>query len=228
MPNPNQEASQVADALNRLSVAMEQMQAKYDAAQQAARRGRLALLAVLILVCAAAYHALSPVAEVISQLPQLTEKLRPRAVDAETAAAKRKELLAMLSPKDRAELERFEEERKWLSDYLASDPDFDPGATVALFLFQMAQSVKVMPAMYKEVAAMSSAVDSMNHEVGSMNVKVDALPVLANDVHHMGIKMNSLPVLANEVQGMNVKMSVMAAGMDSTMGRTGRMMPWSW
>jgi len=40
--------------------------------------------------------------------------------------------------------------------------------------------------------------------------------------------MNALPVMAAEMQGMNAKMGIMAAGMDSTMGRAGRMMPWGW
>jgi hypothetical protein len=40
--------------------------------------------------------------------------------------------------------------------------------------------------------------------------------------------MNALPFMANEVAGMNAKMGVMAADMDSTMGRAGRMMPWGW
>jgi hypothetical protein len=44
----------------------------------------------------------------------------------------------------------------------------------------------------------------------------------------MNGKMNALPFLASEVAGMNAKMGVMAADMDSTMGRAGRMMPWGW
>jgi hypothetical protein len=47
----------------------------------------------------------------------------------------------------------------------------------------------------------------------------------------MNAKMNALPVMVSEIQGMNAKMGVVAAGMDSTMGRAGRMlptMPWNW
>jgi hypothetical protein len=44
----------------------------------------------------------------------------------------------------------------------------------------------------------------------------------------MNGKMSTLPVLATEVQGMHGKMAVMAAGMDSTMGRAWRMFPWPW
>jgi hypothetical protein len=35
-------------------------------------------------------------------------------------------------------------------------------------------------------------------------------------------------VLATEVQQMRGQMAVMAAGMESTMGRAGPMMPWNW
>jgi hypothetical protein len=44
----------------------------------------------------------------------------------------------------------------------------------------------------------------------------------------MDRKMDALPVLATEVQGMRGQLAVMAAGVDSTMGRAGRMLPWSW
>ena len=215
------EASQVADALNRLSMAMERIQASYEATQRANRRMRVALLAVLVLLGVAAYQVFSPLAEVMARAPKVIEKLSPAAIDPEVAEATRKELLATLPPKQRAGFEQFEEEHRFLTDYLGAYPDFKPGVTIALFLSQMAESVKVMPAMY-------DAVRSMEREIGTMNVKVNALPVLANDVQAMNAKMTSLPMLAGEVQGMNVKMSVMAAGMDSTMGRTGRMMPWSW
>ncbi len=228
MPASNQDASQVAEALNRLSSAMEQVQASYEASQRANRRLRIAVLFLLVILGVATYQALSPLADVLAQLPRIVERLRPPVMDAEAAEARRKELLAMLPPEGRAEVERFEEERKWLSDYLAAHPDFDPGATVALFLFQMAQSVQVMPDMYRKVEVMPEAVESMEREMRTMNIKVNALPVLAGDVQGMNAKMNALPALATEVQAMNVKMSVMAAGMDSTMGRTGRMMPWAW
>ncbi len=221
MPASNQEASQVADALLRLSVAMEQMQASYAATQRVNRRVRVALLVVLIVFGAVAYQAFSPLAEVLALAPRLIEQLGPPAMEAEAAALKRKELLAGLAPEQRAGFEQFEVEHQFLNEYLSAYPDFKPGIMISLFLSQMADSVKVMPDMYE-------AVRSMEREIGTMNIKVNALPVLATDVQAMNNKMSALPVLANEVQGMNVKMSVMAAGMDSTMGRTGRMMPWSW
>ncbi len=221
MPASNQEATQVADALLRLSVAMEQIQASYEASQRANRRIRVALLAVLILLGAVAYQAFSPFAELLALAPRVIEQLGPPAMDAEAAALKRKELLAGLSLEERAGFEEFEEDHQFLTEYLSAYPDFKPGIMISLFLSEMAASVRVMPEMYE-------AVRSMEREIGTMNVKVNALPVLATDVQAMNNKISALPLLATEVQGMNMKMSVMAAGMDSTMGRAGRMMPWSW
>jgi len=37
---------------------------------------------------------------------------------------------------------------------------------------------------------------------------------------------SAVPVMATEMQTMNMKMGVMAHGVDTTMGRMGRMMPW--
>jgi hypothetical protein len=44
----------------------------------------------------------------------------------------------------------------------------------------------------------------------------------------MNAKMGALPMMATDMQGMHAQISVMAAGMDSTMGRAGRMFPFSW
>jgi hypothetical protein len=68
----------------------------------------------------------------------------------------------------------------------------------------------------------------MNEEISRMNAKVSSLPMMAQDVKGMNAKMDALPILATDVQGMHAQMGVMATGMDSTMGRAGRMMPWNW
>ena len=61
-----------------------------------------------------------------------------------------------------------------------------------------------------------------------MNEKMQSLPVLTTEVQAMNVKMGALPMLATDVQGMHAQISIMAAGMDSTMGRAGRMFPFSW
>jgi hypothetical protein len=64
--------------------------------------------------------------------------------------------------------------------------------------------------------------------LGNMAKAMESVPKMHAEMQVMNGKMNALPFLANEVAGMNAKMGVMAADMDSTMGRAGRMMPWGW
>jgi hypothetical protein len=221
MPTSNQEPTQVVDVLNRLSLAMEQLQDRYDAAQRANRRARIALVVVLILLGGAVYHVFSPVAELAIQIPQLIPQLRKAALDHEDAAAERQRLLEMLPPDQQAEIKLLEEKERWLSSYLDAYPDFNAGAAVSLFLSQMSKSMKVMPGMYDEVRSMTA-------EVRSMNEKMNALPILATSTQGMHAQMNALPVLATEVKGMHFYMSLIAKDLDSTMGEAGRMMPWNW
>ncbi|MCU0972094.1 MAG: hypothetical protein MUF57_10025 [Gammaproteobacteria bacterium] len=64
--------------------------------------------------------------------------------------------------------------------------------------------------------------------LGDMAKAMEAVPQMHAEMQVMNARMNALPFMANEVAGMNAKMGVMAADMDSTMGRAGRMMPWGW
>lgn len=64
--------------------------------------------------------------------------------------------------------------------------------------------------------------------LANMSRSMDSVPKMHAEMQVMNAKMNALPVLANEVASINAKMAVMAANMDSTMGRAGRMMPWGW
>lgn len=224
MPTPTEEQAQIANALNNLATAMEQMQNRYDAAQRANRRVRVALFfATLIILGGVGYWALAPVVT-------LTSALAPRtlaSLDSEAAEAERIRLKELLPPESRAQIEEFEAQVKWVYDYLEVFTDFDAGAAMTLFLGQISSSVKVMPAMYAEVRSIKQEMQSINDQILSMNEKMDALPVLANDVQGMNGKMNALPVLAIEVQGIHRQVGVMSADMDSTMGRAGRMMPWN-
>jgi hypothetical protein len=62
--------------------------------------------------------------------------------------------------------------------------------------------------------------------LSDMATAMESVPRMHAEMQAMNAKMNAMPVLANEVAGMNAKMGVVAANMDSTMGRAGRMMPW--
>ena len=211
---------------------MEQLQTRYDATERANRRVRIALVVVLLLLGGAAYKAVDPISDQLNTLPQILSQvlpgLKPATLDPETAAAERQRLLASLSPEERDRVETFEENQQWISDYIAATEGFDPGATIALFLSQMAESVRVMPDLYTEMRSMTEEVRAMNNEMHTMNGKMDALPVLATDIQGMHGQMNALPVLATEVKGMHFYMSIMARDMDSTMGEAGRMLPWNW
>ena len=232
MSIPNQEAAQVADALNRLSGAMEQFAARYDATERANRRVRVAVILVLIFLGGVMYKTLAPVAEQLGALPQIVSQalpaLRPVKLDPEAAAAERRRLMEVLPPEQRARIEIFEREQQWVSDYIAATEGFDPGATIALFLSNMAESVEAMPEMSAAVSSMTDHVRVMNQELQIMNKKMSSIPVLAAEVKGMHTQMTALPVLATDVKGMHFFMSVMAKDLDSTMGEAGRMMPWNW
>ena len=232
MSNSNEDPSQVAEALHRLGAAVEQLQARYDAAERANRRVRIAMIVVLLLLGGAIYRTMSPVADQFAELPQILSQalpvLRPAKLDPETAAAERDRLMDALSPEQRAKIEIFERDQQWVSDYIAASERFDPGATIALFLSNMAESVKVMPDLYAEVRTMTDQVRNMNDEMRTMNGKMSSIPVLVSEIQGMHTQMTALPVLASDVKGMHFYMSIMAKDMDSTMGEAGRMMPWNW
>jgi len=225
MLTASEEQTQIADAMNNLAAAMERLQNRYDAAQRANRRARVALFfASLIILGGAGYWALTPVARMIYALaPQTLAQLDPEAAEEE-----RKRLKELLSPEERAQIEEIEVQVKWVSDYLKVFTGFDAGASITLFLAQMSSSVQVMPAMYAEVRSMKQEIETINEEMSLMNAKMSSLPVMARDVQGMNAKLDALPILATDVKGMHAQMGVMAAGMDSTMGRAGRMMPWNW
>jgi hypothetical protein len=226
MPTSNQDPSEVTEALNRLSAAMEGLQTRYDASERATRRMRIALVIVFLLLGGAMYKAIQPIAEQMNALPQILRQALPGlkkvTLDPETAAAERQRLMESLAP------EEFEEKQKWVSDYIAASEDFDPGATIALFLSDMATSIQVMPELHRDVRAMTDQVRDMNNEIRTMNEKMSSIPILATEVRGINEQMRALPVLATDVKGMHFYMSIMAKDLDATMGEAGRMMPWNW
>ncbi len=118
--------------------------------------------------------------------------------DPAAMAAAREGLFKSLSPDQRREVERLERDVAWVSKYMQVYHD----------QFDPGAIIAVM--------------------LGRMAKSVEAVPDMRAEMQVMNAKMNALPVMATEMQGMDAKMGVMAAGMDSTMGRAGRMMPWNW
>jgi len=59
-----------------------------------------------------------------------------------------------------------------------------------------------------------------------MAENMDSMPSMEQQMRTMGGQMGALPAIVAELNQINAKMHVITATMDSTMGRTGRMMPW--
>lgn len=89
--------------------------------------------------------------------------------------ADRAALMAMLGDEERQQLEEFESQVQWLSAYMKSSPDFDPGAAVALFLSQVAGNMEAVPKMHSEMQVMNArmaAVPAMVVEMQAINAKL--------------------------------------------------------
>lgn len=78
----------------------------------------------------------------------------------------------------------------------------EPGHAIAVILHDLKQTLEVMPRIGADMDRIATTMDQMN------------------------VKMNGVPVMAGAMQQMNHKMGIMTYGVDSTMGRMGRMMPW--
>jgi hypothetical protein len=99
----------------------------------------------------------------------------------------RDQLMAMLSPEDRARLQDFEQMVSWVSRYTRSSPEFDAGAAIALFLGEIVRSMESVPRMHAEMQV--------------MNTKMNALPFLANEVAGMNAKMGVMTADMDSTMG---------------------------
>jgi hypothetical protein len=179
--DPTADVSRLTATVERLASSLERLERLQRRAKALAAAGLLTAAGLLL-----GSHWLNPAQA------QATPPAAP--LDPAAATAAREELFKRLDPDQRREIERFEQDVGWVSQYRHLYGDqFDPAAMVAVMLGRMAKSVEAVPEMRMEMQVM-----------------------------------NALPVMTAEIQGMNAKMGVMAAGMDSTMGRAGRMMPWNW
>lgn len=220
MSDSQQESPQFVEAINRLSLAMEQLQTRYDDSQRVNRKIRIALIVIIILFGFASYQTFLPVINIITQIPQVFPKLKPsKPLNTDAMDEKRQQFIMSLAPKEYAQVKQFEQQHAFVSQYLAVNPDFNSGATVALFLSLMSRSMQIMPKMYEEM-------HSMKKEIQAMNEKMNALPALATDINAMRTQMNALPVLSNEINDMNRHMYNISRDLDATMGAAGRLMPW--
>ena len=95
--------------------------------------------------------------------------------------------MAMLPADERARLEQFEQKVAWVSQYMRSSPQFDAGATIALFLGDMAKAMESVPKMQAEMQV--------------MNAKMNALPFMANEVAGMNAKMGVMTADMDSTMG---------------------------
>lgn len=102
-------------------------------------------------------------------------------------AQTRDQLMAILSPEERARLQDFEQRVSWVSRYTRSSPEFDAGAAIALFLGEIVKSMESVPRMHAEMQA--------------MNAKMNALPFLANEVAGMNAKMGVMTADMDSTMG---------------------------
>ena len=136
-------------------------------------------------------------AQMPEQLTPQTEKLDPQ-----TRAAMRETLIKQLPEENRQRLNKFEQEVKWVSQYMQTWDKGMEGAVVALMLYNMGTSMESVPRMHDQMKIMNSL--------------MNAMPVVATEMQRMNANMSVI----------TANMGVMTHNMDSTMGRMGRSMPW--
>jgi hypothetical protein len=166
----------VADSTCRDSDVLALARALVDAegrCTELARRRRWSLLGLAaagIVGFALGAHITTP-----ADAQVLTSPGKAQEVPARTAGPSHDELLAQLPPAERARLREFEQRVAWVSQYIRSDPDFDAGAAIALFLGSMATAMESVP--------------KMQAEIETMNDKMNSLPFMANEIAGMNAKM---------------------------------------
>ena len=198
MQTANQQLNEMHQTVRQLVQTIAQTEARHE---RAMRRQRWLFLLVAMLFSLAFYMTKEPGAAVFAQAPAQSP---PQTVngDPESRAAMREELINALPDEKRQRLDRFEQEVKWVSQYMQTWDKGMEGAVVALMLYKMSNSMESVPQMYDQMKVMNSL--------------MTAMPVMATEMQRMNANMSVI----------TANMGVMTHNMDSTMGRMGRSMPW--
>jgi len=198
MQTSDEQLSEMHKTVRQLVQTLEHIEARHE---KATRRQRWFFLWAATLVALVFCMTKEPVATAFAQAPaQLTPQTA--APDPQTRAAMREELVKQLPDENRKRLDQFEQEVKWVSQYMQTWDTGMQGAVVALMLYKMGQSMESVPGMYDQMKVMNSL--------------MTAMPVMATEMQRMN---------AN-ISVMTANMGVMTQNMDSTMGGMGRSMPW--
>jgi hypothetical protein len=198
MQATNEQFNQMQQTVSQLARTLAQTEQRHE---QALRRQRRFFLATIALVGLFLYGAKQPVSTAFAELPA---QLAPRAAppDAGAGAAVREELVRQLPEENRQRLDKFEQEVKWVNQYMQTWDKGMAGAVVALMLYKMGKSMESVPLMHEQME--------------TMNTSMNAIPVMAAEMQRMNANMSLI----------TANMGVMTHNMDSTMGRMGRSMPW--
>jgi hypothetical protein len=198
MQTSNEQFNQMSQAVRELSHAL--VQANTDL-QRAMRRQRWLVLGVVFLCAFAIYLPKEPRASAFA--PATTQStLQTVQLDPQSREALRTALLEQLPEGQRKRLEAFEQQVKWVSQYMQTWDKGMEGAIVALMLYEIGHSMESVP--------------DMNEQMKVMNSLMNAMPVMATEMQRMNANMSVI----------TANMGVMTQNMDSTMGRMGRSMPW--
>jgi len=198
MQMTNQQLNEMHQTVRQLAETLAHTEVRHE---RAMRRQRWLFLLIAMLIVLAFYMTREPgatvFAQVPAQFPPKTENLDP-----ESRATMREELIKGLPDEKRQRLDRFEQEVKWVSQYMQTWDKGMEGAVVALMLYKMSNSMESVPQMYDQMKVMNSLMTSM--------------PAMATEMQRMNANMSVI----------TANMGIMTHNMDSTMGRMGRSMPW--
>ena len=198
MQTSNEQFIQMSRTVLELAQALAQANSGHE---RAMRRQRWLLLGVAMLVSFAVYLPKEPSASAFEQMTTQST-LQPAQLDPQSRAALRAALWEQLPEGDRKRLEAFEQQVKWVSEYMQTWDKGMEGAVVALMLYEIGHSMESVP--------------EMNEQMKVMNSLMKAMPVMATEMQRMNANMSAI----------TANMGVMTQNMDSTMGRMGRSMPW--
>lgn len=198
MQTLNEQFIQMNQTVCNLVHTLAQAEARHE---RAMRRQRWLLFGVVALFAVLFWMGKDPGSIAHAQIPVPSGTSNVQ-LDPETRARMREALIEQLPDEEREKLYVFEQEVKWVNQYMQTWDEGMEGAVVALILRDMANSMESVPGMYEQMQVMNSL--------------MNAMPVVATEMQRMNANMSVI----------TANMGVMTQNMDSTMGRMGRSMPW--
>jgi len=197
MQTTNEQVIQLSQAVRELAQTLAQTESHHE---RTMRRQRWLLLGVAVLFAFAFYLTKEPGAAAFAEVPtQLTRQAAQ--LDPQSRAAMRAALMEQLPEGKRQRFEGFEQQVRWVSQYMQTWDQGMEGAVVALMLYNIGKSMDSVP--------------EMNEQMKVMNSSMNAMPVMATEMQRINANMSLI----------TANMGVMTHNMDSTMGRMGRSMP---